>query len=45
MNTLVGKKAPSFQAEAVINGTEFVEQFSLDQILLVKRMSSSFFIL
>ncbi len=28
---LVGKKAPYFQADAVINGGEFVENFSLDQ--------------
>jgi peroxiredoxin 2/4 len=33
MAVLVGKKAPSFQAEAVINGGEFVEQFSLDQYI------------
>lgn len=33
MAVLVGKKAPSFQAEAVINGGEFVEHFSLDQYI------------
>ena len=30
---LVGKKAPSFSAAAVINGKEVVENFSLDQFL------------
>ncbi len=30
---LVGKKAPSFKASAVINGEEIVEDFSLDQYL------------
>ncbi len=31
MNVLVGKKAPSFQAKAVVNGEDIVEDFSLDQ--------------
>jgi peroxiredoxin 2/4 len=31
--TLVGKKAPSFIADAVINGGEIVEDFSLDQYI------------
>lgn len=31
--TLVGKKAPSFSAAAVVNGDEVVEDFSLDQYL------------
>ncbi|MDB2656592.1 peroxiredoxin [Crocinitomicaceae bacterium] len=31
MSVLVGKKAPSFNAEAVINGGEIVNDFSLDQ--------------
>tara|TARA_B100000768_G_C11266773_1_gene371483 strand:- start:1271 stop:1900 length:630 start_codon:yes stop_codon:yes gene_type:complete len=31
MAVLVGKKAPSFSADAVVNGGEFVENFSLDQ--------------
>ena len=43
MNTLVGKKAPSFQAEAVINGTEFVEQFSLDQFIGQKNVIFFFY--
>ncbi len=33
MAVLVGKKAPSFCAKAVVNGGEFVENFSLDQYL------------
>jgi len=33
MAVLVGKKAPSFSAPAVINGGEIVEGFSLDQYL------------
>jgi len=33
MAVLVGKKAPKFSAQAVINGEEFVEKFSLEQYL------------
>ena len=33
MGVLVGKKAPSFKAAAVINGGEIVNDFSLDQYL------------
>lgn len=33
MGVLVGKKAPSFKAAAVINGGEIVENFSLDQYI------------
>lgn len=33
MGTLVGKKAPSFKAAAVVNGGEIVADFSLDQYL------------
>jgi peroxiredoxin (alkyl hydroperoxide reductase subunit C) len=33
MSVLVGKKAPSFKAEAVINGGEIVNDFSLNQYL------------
>ena len=33
MQVLVGKQAPVFQENAVINGGEFVENFSLDQYL------------
>lgn len=31
--SLIGKKAPTFSAQAVVNGGEFVEDFSLDQYL------------
>lgn len=31
MHTLIGKKAPHFSEEAVVNGSEFVEGFSLEQ--------------
>ncbi len=33
METLIGKKAPEFKANAVINGNEIVEGFSLDQFI------------
>jgi peroxiredoxin (alkyl hydroperoxide reductase subunit C) len=33
MGVLVGKKAPSFKAKAVVNGGDFVDNFSLDQYL------------
>lgn len=33
MSVLVGKKAPSFKTEAVINGEEIVDDFSLDQYI------------
>jgi peroxiredoxin (alkyl hydroperoxide reductase subunit C) len=33
MSVLVGKKAPSFKAAAVVNGIEIVQNFSLDQYL------------
>lgn len=33
MSVLVGKKAPSFKAAAVINGGEIVQDFSLEQYL------------
>lgn len=33
MAVLVGKKAPSFSAPAVVNGMEVVENFSLDQFI------------
>jgi peroxiredoxin 2/4 len=33
MSVLVGKKAPSFKASAVINGGEIINDFSLDQFL------------
>ncbi|MCD4736020.1 MAG: peroxiredoxin [Bacteroidales bacterium] len=33
MGVLVGKKAPLFEADAVVNGGEFVEKFSLEQFI------------
>lgn len=33
MSVLVGKKAPSFSAPAVVNGGEIIENFSLDQYI------------
>ena len=33
MAVLVGKKAPSFSASAVVNGGEFIDGFSLDQFV------------
>ena len=33
MSVLVGKKAPLFEADAVVNGGEFVEKFSLAQYI------------
>ncbi|WP_242132264.1 peroxiredoxin [Aestuariivivens marinum] len=33
MAVLVGKKAPRFNAQAVVNGGEFVNDFSLDQFI------------
>lgn len=33
MAVLVGKKAPYFEADAVVNGGEFIEKFSLSQFI------------
>lgn len=33
MAVLVGKKAPLFEAEAVINGSDFIEKFTLEQYI------------
>ena len=33
METLIGKKAPHFTADAVVNGNDFVEGFSLEQFV------------
>ena len=33
MSILIGKKAPSFSAQAIINGSEFVKNYSLDQFI------------
>ncbi|MFA6260787.1 MAG: peroxiredoxin [Bacteroidia bacterium] len=40
---LIGKKAPSFKASAVVNGGEFVDQFSLDQFLGKKHVLFYFY--
>jgi peroxiredoxin 2/4 len=41
--SIVGKKAPSFKAKAVINGGEFVENFSLDQYIGKKEVVFFFY--
>ncbi|PID94267.1 MAG: alkyl hydroperoxide reductase [Bacteroidetes bacterium] len=43
MAVLVGKKAPLFEADAVINGGEFVEKFSLEQYLGKKHVVFFFY--
>ncbi len=43
MSVLVGKKAPVFNADAVINGGEFVENFSLEQYLGKKHVIFYFY--
>lgn len=43
MAVLVGKKAPLFKAQAVINGSEIVENFSLEQYLGKKNVVFFFY--
>ncbi|WP_299116763.1 peroxiredoxin [uncultured Winogradskyella sp.] len=43
MAVLVGKKAPQFNAQAVVNGYEFVENFSLDQFIGKKHVVLFFY--
>lgn len=43
MSVLVGQKAPLFEADAVINGSEFVEKFSLEQFLGKKHVVFFFY--
>ncbi len=43
MAVLVGKKAPQFEADAVINGGEFVEKFSLSQYIGKKHVVFFFY--
>ena len=43
MNVLTGKKAPVFSEDAIVNGVEFVEQFSLDQYLGKKNVVFFFY--
>lgn len=43
MAVLVGKKAPLFEADAVVDGGEFVEKFSLDQFIGKKHVIFFFY--
>ncbi len=43
MAVLVGKKAPLFEADAVVNGSEFVEKFSLEQYIGKKHVIFFFY--
>lgn len=43
MSVLVGKKAPTFSAKAVINGRDIVDDFSLDQFLGKKHVIFFFY--
>ncbi|WP_033961970.1 peroxiredoxin [Psychroserpens jangbogonensis] len=43
MAVLVGKKAPQFNAQAVVNGREFVDGFSLDQFIGEKHVVLFFY--
>ena len=43
MAVLVGKKAPLFEADAVVNGGEFVEKFSLQQYIGKKHVVFFFY--
>ena len=43
MAVLVGKKAPDFTAQAVVDGGKFVEEFSLDQYLGKKHVVFFFY--
>lgn len=43
MSVLVGKKAPLFEADAVVNGGEFVQKFSLSQYIGKKHVVFFFY--
>jgi peroxiredoxin 2/4 len=43
MAVLVGKKAPLFEADAVVNGVEFIEKFSLEQFIGKKHVVFFFY--
>ncbi len=43
MNVLTGKKAPLFKEDAVVNGNEFVENFSLEQFIGKKNVVFFFY--
>lgn len=43
MENIIGKKAPTFKAKAVVNGSEMVQDFSLDQYLGKKHVIFFFY--
>jgi peroxiredoxin (alkyl hydroperoxide reductase subunit C) len=43
MSSIVGKKAPSFKAKAVVNGGEIINDFSLDQYIGKKHVIFFFY--
>lgn len=43
MSVLIGKKAPHFKANAIVNGSDIVENFSLDQYLGKKHVVFFFY--
>src|ERR1043165_5845614 len=43
MITLIGKKAPSFKTNAVINGLEIIQDFGLDQFIGKKNVILFFY--
>jgi peroxiredoxin (alkyl hydroperoxide reductase subunit C) len=43
LKTLIGKKAPAFKEDAVANGTEFVENFSLQDFIGKKNVIFFFY--
>lgn len=43
MESLIGKKAPVFKADAVVNGGEFIENFSLEQYIGKKEVVFFFY--
>ncbi len=43
MQSLIGKKAPAFQAKAVLNGNQIVENFSLEQFIGKKEVVFFFY--
>jgi len=43
METIIGKKAPHFSTNAVVNGGEFVDNFSLDQFIGKKEVIFFFY--
>jgi peroxiredoxin 2/4 len=43
METLVGKKAPKFEAKAVVNGSEIVDAYSLEQFVGKKEVIFFFY--